>query len=132
VKKKSVLDAFALLAYLEGEDGHAKVRDLMASSAADLLINGINLGEIYYIVARAHGMQAADHFLTVILPSLPITVVDNSFDDVIEAARLKACHAISYADCFAAALAIRVHAPIVTGDPDFRKLGKAVAVDWLG
>jgi len=123
VKKKSVLDAFALLAYLEGEDGHAKVRDLMASSAAELLINGINVGEVYYIVARAHGMQAADHFLTVILPSLPITVVDNSFDDVIEAARLKARHPISYAGCFAAALAIRVHAPIVTGDPDFRKLG---------
>ena len=55
-----------------------------------------------------------------------------SFDDIIEATRLKACHPISYADCFAAALAIRVHAPIVTGDPDFRKLGKAVAVDWLG
>ena len=52
--------------------------------------------------------------------------------DIFEAARLKAVHALSFADCFGAATAIRERAPLVTGDPDFKKLGKAVVIDWVG
>ncbi len=132
MKKKSVLDAYALLAYLQGEDGHTKVKDLMHEEGGELLINAINAGEVFYIVARARGMEDADYFLTVILPSLPITVVENSFEDVIAAARLKAAHALSFADCFAAATAMREGAPLVTGDPEFKKLGKALEIDWIG
>ena len=99
--------------------------------AKDLLINAINVGEVFYIVARARGLREAEYFLSVILPSLPITVLDNSFEDVIEAARLKAGHALSLADCFAAAPAIRERAALVTGDREFEKLGRAVDIDWL-
>ncbi|OGD11420.1 MAG: hypothetical protein A2Y86_06705 [Candidatus Aminicenantes bacterium RBG_13_62_12] len=131
MKKKSVLDAYALLAYLKKEGGHARVLDLMESGDTDLFINSINLGEVFYIFARARGNQAAEYVLNVILPSLPITVVDNSLEDVIEAARLKAVHALSFADCFAAAMAIRERAALVTGDPDFKKLGEALEIDWV-
>ena len=82
-------------------------------------------------IARARGNQAAEYVLNVILPSLPITVVDNSLEDVIEAARLKAVHALPFADCFAAAMAIRERAALVTGDPDFKKLGEALEIDWV-
>ncbi|HUT08524.1 MAG TPA: type II toxin-antitoxin system VapC family toxin [Candidatus Latescibacteria bacterium] len=132
MKKKSVLDAYALLAYLKKEGGHARVLKLMESGDSDLFINSINVGEVFYIIARARGIQAADYFLTVILPSLPVTMLDNSLEDVIDAARLKAVHALSYADCFAAATAIREQVPLVTGDPEFKKLGQAVALDWIG
>jgi predicted nucleic acid-binding protein len=131
LKKKSVLDAYALLAYLKKENGHARVLDLMESRDTDLFINFINVGEVFYIIARARGIQAADYFLTVILPSLPVMMLDNSLEDVIDAARLKAVHALSYADCFAAATAIREQAPLVTGDPEFKKLGQAVSLDWI-
>ena len=131
MKKKSVLDAYALLAYLKKEGGHARVLDLMESGDTDLFINSINVGEVFYIFARARGNQAAEYVLNVILPSLPITVVDNSLEDVIEAARLKAVHALSFADCFAAAMAIRERAALVTGDPDFKKLGEALEIDWV-
>ena len=132
MKKKSVLDAYALLAYLKKEGGHARVLKLMESGDSDLFINSINVGEVFYIIARARGIQAADYFLTIILPSLPVTMLENSLEDVIDAARLKAVHALSYADCFAAATAIREQAPLVTGDPEFKKLGQAVALDWIG
>jgi len=132
VKKKSVLDAYALIAYLKEEPGHSKVKDLLASEEVDLFVNSVNLGEVFYIFARSHGMRAAEYFLTIILPSLPITVLDNSLKDVIQAARLKAVHALSFADCFAAATAIREQAPLVTGDPEFKKLGQAVEIDWVG
>src|SRR4030042_1771371 len=89
VKTRKVLDAYALLAYLKGESGHLRVKELLALGAKDLLINAINVGEVFYIVARARGFREAEYFLSVILPSLPITVLDKSFEDVIEAARLK-------------------------------------------
>jgi predicted nucleic acid-binding protein len=131
VKTRSVLDAYALLAYLNEETGHARVKSLLESADAELLMNAVNIGEVFYILARARGLRDAEYFLNVILPSLPVTVVENSLDDVIEAARLKAVHSLSFADCFAAATAVREHAPLVTGDPEFRKLGKAVGLDWL-
>jgi len=132
VKTKKVLDAFALLAYLKGERGHLRVRELMASADNDILINAVNAGEVFYILARARGLREADYFLNVILPSLPITVLDNTFENVIEAARLKASNSLSLADCFAAATAIRERAPLVTGDPEFKKLGKTLNIDWVG
>jgi predicted nucleic acid-binding protein len=132
VKNKSVLDAYALLAYLKKEGGHARVLDLMESGDTDLFINSINVGEVFYIIARERGIQAADYFLTVILPSLPVMALDNSLKDVIAAARIKAVHVLSYADCFAAATAIREQAPLVTGDPEFKSLGKQLHIDWIG
>ena len=129
---KRVVDAYALIAYLKRESAHARVLELLASDDADLIINSINVGEVYYSLARDRGIGAAEHFLTVILPSLPITVLGNSFEDVIAAARIKAGHALSYADCFAAATAIRERALLVTGDPEFRKLGKTLEIDWVG
>lgn len=132
MKKKSVLDAFALLAYLKEEAGHTRVKELLAPNGTVLFINAINLGEVFYILARSRGIRAADYFLSVILPSLPITVLENSLDDVIGAARLKARHSLSFADCFAASTAVREHALLVTGDPEFKKLGKALDIDWIG
>lgn len=131
MKTRKVLDAFALLSYLEGEKGQSRVKKLLASETTDLLMNAVNAGEVFYIVARGRGLREAEYFLGVILPSLPIRVVDNSFEDVIEAARLKASHAISSADCFAAATAIREQAPLVTGDREFEKFGRTVDIDWL-
>ena len=131
MKTRKVLDAFALLAYLEGERGQARVKELLASEDADLLINAVNAGEVFYILARKRGPGQAEYFLSVILPSLPVTVILNSFEDVIAAARLKAAHALSFADCFAAATAVRERAALVTGDREFEKLGRAVEIDWL-
>ena len=132
MKKKSVLDAFALIAYLKKESAHSKILELLVSEDADLIINAINAGESFYILARDEGAREADYFLNTVLPNLPITVVGNTFEEVIAAARIKAGHVLSYADCFAAATAIREGAPLVTGDPEFKKLGKALKIDWIG
>jgi predicted nucleic acid-binding protein len=131
VKKKSVFDAYALLAYLKKEGGHARVRELLASEDSCLFINSINVGEVFYILARERGIQAAEDFQSVILPNLPISVVDNSLGDVIQAARIKARYTLSLADCFAAETAIRKGASLITGGPEFKKLGKSVSIEWL-
>jgi predicted nucleic acid-binding protein len=38
---------------------------------------------------------------------------------------------LPYADSFAAALAVRERATLVTSDPDFERLGKQVPILWL-
>lgn len=131
MKKKRVLDSYALLAFLEKEGAYARIQDLLATEDAPVFMNAVNVGEVFYILSRQRGDRAAEYFLSVVLPGLPISVLDNSFDNVIAAARLKAKHALSFADCFAAATAIRENAVLVTGDPEFRKLGKAVTVEWI-
>ena len=53
------------------------------------------------------------------LPSHSIKRLANSFTDILEAAKIKAKHPISYADCCAVATAMKEDASIVTGDPEF-------------
>jgi len=131
VKKKRVLDSFALLVFLGKEGGYHRVQDLLSAEDRPVLMNAVNVGEVFYILSRQRGDRAAEYFLSVVLPGLPIGVIDNSFDNVMEAARLKAKHALSFADCFAAATAIRENAVLVTGDPEFRKLGRVLTVEWI-
>ena len=48
-----------------------------------------------------------------------------------QAAIYKAMHKMSYADCFAAALAKVKNAELLTGDPEFKSLEKEVKINWL-
>jgi len=131
VKKKVVFDSFALLAYLKKECGFEKVKRLLGAEDVQALMNDINVGEAYYIIARERGPEQADDFVDVILPSLPITLVTNSLQEVIEAARIKAKYPLAYADCFAVATAYRQKAPLITGDPEFKKVQEIAEIDWL-
>ena len=51
--------------------------------------------------------------------------------NVIEAAKIKAEHPLSFADCFAAATAKKNNSVIMTGDPEFKKIEDFVAIEWL-
>ena len=67
----------------------------------------------------------------VIFPSLPITRLSNGLQQVIDAARLKAKYALSYADCFSVATALEQEAPLVTGDPEFRKVRDLIELEFI-
>ncbi|GBE00879.1 tRNA(fMet)-specific endonuclease VapC [bacterium BMS3Bbin06] len=104
---------------------------MLSSDVTPLLVNDINLGETFYILARERGIEQAGYFMDVIFPNLPIRNIANTLTDVLEAAKIKSEYSISYADCFAAATAIREDASIVTGDPEFRKLEGKVSIVWI-
>ena len=131
MKAKRLLDSFAVLAYLRNEKGCEQVRQLLASENNTLFINEINLGEVYYIIGKALSVKEADYFIKTIFPSLPINSIGNTFENVLEAAKIKARYSLSYADCFVAATAIREKMPIVTGDPEFKEIEKLAVVEWL-
>jgi|SRR3990172_7936443 len=126
-----LLDSFALLAFLKKENNYRRVKELLSSPDSPALMNDVNVGETYYILARERGREQADAFLNIILPSLPIIVRSNSFEDVIEASKIKARYTLSFADCFAVATAVRENAVILTGDPEFEHVQKLVGIDWL-
>lgn len=107
--KTHVLDAYALLAYFEGEPGSDLMRSLLYDASQGrvrLLLCLVNWGELYYIVTWGRGSASAEEVAHVI-DELPVELVDVDRGLACEAARLKARGGMSYADCFAAALALR-------------------------
>jgi predicted nucleic acid-binding protein len=128
-----VLDSFAVLAYLAGEPTAGEVTKLLERALMDtacLFMSVVNLGEVFYRYYREHGRAPAEQALQATL-ALPVRIVDADLALTHSAAELKATHAVAYADCFAAALARKLDAALVTGDPELRKLGKLVEVKWL-
>jgi len=94
------------------------------------MINEINLGEVYYLTIRRIGLDPARENLER-LRTLPIEIISPDSNLILRASEIKAQYAISYADCFAAATAEQFSGPILTGDPEFKKIEHLVAVDWI-
>ncbi len=90
----------------------------------------INVGEVLYITERIGGAIAARAAIG-LLDSLAIRVVDAGRELTFAAAHIKANHTLSYADAFAAALAHRLDAVLITGDPEFRSVESLIRVRWL-
>jgi len=128
-----VLDAFALLAFLQQEPGHQRVRSLLEDAScgqASLSMCTVNFGEVLYWLERRQGATAANA-LTGNIRDLPINLVDADLDLIVSAARIKAAFPVSLADAYAAALAQRLGTVVLTGEPDFQRLEGTVAVEWL-
>jgi ribonuclease VapC len=129
-----VLDAWALLALLQSEEPAAsRVRQLLLEGdrqQATLLISIVNLGEVYYRVGRRSDRATALDTLNDIR-RLSLTIVPVSDETVFAAADFKMAYAISYADAFAAALADRTDATLVTGDPEFDQLRGRIKLEKL-
>ncbi len=128
-----VIDAHALLVFLEKERGYQKVEQFLAAAAENeryLLMSSVNFGEVYYIVLRECGPAKA-HEIEKIIKSMPIDIVDVDIQLAREAARFKSSHRISYADCFAAALAKFHKGEVITGDKEFKTIENEVKIAWI-
>jgi ribonuclease VapC len=128
-----VLDSYAILAYHRDESGGVAVRDLLhraADGQVALSMAVVNMGEVYYRTVRELGVTAGRRALRD-FADYPVTLVDVDQSLAVAGALLKGEYPISYADCIAAALAQRLDAAVVTGDPDFHRLEHLVRVEWL-
>jgi len=128
-----VIDAHALLVFLEKEPGFEKVESFFVAAVEKdnyLLMASVNFGEVYYIVLRECGEEKANE-IEKIVKALPIKVVDADIQLAKEAGRFKALHKLSYADCFAAGLARLHKGEVVTGDKEFKALEKEVKILWI-
>jgi uncharacterized protein with PIN domain len=108
------LDAWAILAWLDGEDpAHEAVEALLAERP---VLSWINAVEVYYRVERDHGRPAADDVLHALRKTLDLELPSQS--RMVEAARIKAAAPIALGDCFAIATAAAHDVPLLTGDPE--------------
>ncbi len=126
-----VLDSFAVLAFIQDEAGSDRMEALLdeaVEGVAELHISLINLVEVRYRIIR-QGLDVENRLNAVESLAIRKSSADGYVDEVVQ---LKARHPVSLADCFAAALAIDLQCPVLTGDPEFKKLESEVAVEWLG
>src|SRR6266852_3854641 len=117
----SVIDASAMLAYLQNEPGADAVVEVLTRPNEMCLSHAINLCEVFYkICGRSNEARAREAIADLeIAGIIPRCDMDGPFWN--EAGKQRALiHAagsqIALADCFAIALALRVDGTVVTSD----------------
>lgn len=134
MKTRFVLDAWAILVLLQGEEPAAsRVKQLLQEAEGgqvDLYMSIINLGEVVYRVGNVKGEKEAEATL-VEMRRLALTSVAATDEAVLAAARLKMHYAISYADAFAAGAAMALDAVLVTGDAELQRLEDRIRIEKL-
>lgn len=131
--KALVLDSWAALAYLGGEASSQAIADLIASAHDDripMYMSTVNAGEVWYILAREITEARADEAVAD-LTGLGVELIDADWPLTRTAATFKARYKMSYADCFAAALAKDRKSDLVTGDKEFKQVDGEVGIRWL-
>src|SRR6266513_824520 len=129
-----VLDSWALIALFNAEPAAEEIEKLLHAGASGrhvLLMHVVNWGEIYYTTMRRGGQSAA-RSVAADIGQMPINIVESTnFELVKQVAAFKAQKKLSYAVCFAAALAKLGRAEFVTGDPEFKTMEGELKISWL-
>lgn len=128
-----VLDSFAILAVVFDEPATDRVSEILEHGrlgTANVAMSVVNWGEMLYIVERRTSEVDADR-VAAMLDAVPVEIVPVDKPLARRAARFKAQGGMSYADCYAAALAFLRKAIVVTGDPEFRSVEGLLRVEWL-
>ena len=114
-----IIDACALLAFLNDEEGADKIEELLNQSTANdayISMSIVNLLEVYYGELRDKGSDIAQIVLDMV-QHYSIKIVDTISEQVFQkAARLKAEYKISLADCIGLATALELSGQFVTSD----------------
>ena len=129
--RRYVLDANALIGLFEDRQVIAeKVEHLLRDALLldlPVFMSAINWGEVFYMEWRYHGELKARE-AEAKLQEMPIAVIGVDRERASRAGALKQKHSLGYADAFAAELAIERGAWLVTADPEFSKVGKALSL----
>lgn len=130
--KAFVLDTSALLALKQDEAGAETVKHILRSSGPTgrAYICFITLMEYAYILIQGEGEAKARQGYGV-LKQLPLTVIDNSEQLGLVAARFKASASLSVADAWIAATAHQLQAILVHKDPEFEQLAQEISLQPL-
>jgi PIN domain nuclease of toxin-antitoxin system len=127
-----VLDAWAVFALVLNEPAAQEVDDVVSAARTTghvLPMCVVNWCEVLYGVTRKLPVGVDE--VAAAIRGLPIALVDANESLSSRAALLKATHPIGLGDAYAAALAMALDAPLLTGDPDFAALEPDLKVRWL-
>lgn len=127
--KEYVLDANALVRLFRNQDGAAKIQELLIQTDKKqvlLCISVVNLAEVLYVFTRYSSLEEARKAIRKVQGL--VVFVSPDTEQALAAAELRSRYKLGLADCFAAELAMRTGAMLVTADPEFDKLGKQLKV----
>ena len=129
-----VLDAYALIAFLRGEEAGAELIGLLRRRPPPS-ISAVNLAEVVDRLVRADGrddLEVRSRINLVIAGGMEVESV--WITDAREAGSLRARHFdrqsadLSLADCFCLATAIRLEAAVATADPALARAARVEGV----
>ena len=137
MKEKYILDACAMIAYFNDEQGAGVIHDCIKEfndGAIMLLMHKINLLEVYYSFFREGGIVLANEMYVDVMTS-GIYIIDTIADDVFTAAgRLKGSFKISLGDALLLAQAYVSGAIVLTCDHhelDPAALMEPIVFKWI-
>jgi predicted nucleic acid-binding protein len=128
-----VFDASALTALFQNEPGGLRVRQLIDSAISgedSIAMAVVNLGEVLYTLTAKRGALVRAAALRLV-HEWPLQLVDATLEVAIQAAIFKAGQGMGYMDAFAAVVARRLRATLVTTDPDFSRVSNMINVEFL-
>lgn len=127
-----VLDASAVLRWIDGEAGGQRVAEILdASESNRIYLSVLRYGEVVVSLLRRNKPDLVDE-LKYVLHRLSIVLVDANAESAESAAGLKAAHKLPYVDAFAAALAQSLQdATLLTADFDFKTVEHLLTIEFL-
>jgi predicted nucleic acid-binding protein len=131
--KAYVLDSWAVLSYFHDEAAGQRVETIIADARENgipIFMSVVNAAEVWYITARRRSETDADSGIHV-LSEFGIHFVEADWSLAKDAGYFKSRNKMSFADCFAAALAKQRKASLVTGDKEFEQVQTEITIDWL-
>lgn len=130
-----VLDASAILRFLDGEAGSDRVAEILKSHAAgrdDAVIPALHWGEAVGVIYKRQ-MQGPAGWQTAWdrLHALKIEAVPATVDRAIRSALTHVTLKIPYVDSFAVELASQPNHVLVTADFDFKPAANIISIEFL-
>jgi len=129
-----VLDASALIRFVDNEAGAGRVEEILSACAAlqaGICISAVQWGEAAGNFRKRFGAMREAHILSNVLPSEAVIVPANA-SRAVRAAALRVDRGISYADAFAVELAMDSPLHIlVTADLGFKSVDDLARIEFL-
>ena len=129
-----VLDASAVLRYLDDEAGAQRISEIIKSHLAgrcEVLISALHWGEIAGIVHKVHGRDAMNLALSR-LNAFGFQIIPVSGERAVRASLIKLKKSIPYVDSFGVELAADLlDSVLVTADFDLKPAHREVKIEFL-
>jgi predicted nucleic acid-binding protein len=129
-----VLDSSAILRYLDGEAGAARVSEIIKSHLAGrcaVIISALHWGEVAGITCKIHGRPAMDLVLSR-LSAFGFQIAPADADRAVRASQIKLKRNMPYVDAFG--IELTADSPdhvFVTADFDFKSSSRDVTIEFL-
>ncbi|MFP3853043.1 MAG: type II toxin-antitoxin system VapC family toxin [Anaerolineales bacterium] len=128
-----ILDSYALLAYLGGEAGEGRIKEILHETSIGekrAFISLMNLGEVVCIIERERGLAKAQQVLAM-AEQLPIELLSVDRPTVLAAAHIKGGYPVTCADAFAIVATRELEGTLITGAPEFGSVKDIVQIEWI-